>query len=290
MSVSQLRHYKLIEFEFGVISRALRAMFDRFFLDPGENKFIAKYQHRGIEEDRSLYLDEIGSVCSLSDKPYGVSLGFFDDKHQWNYFCLSSEQDFLTLYVSCAKAEATAKVFEILEGALRLSRIPGAPPEEEELERLEHRLTEFEQRFRVTDERLTCVLSYRFNERSKVYGLELTRFLELAGVEVISGAGYEPRRVADGFRTGLNQPLDFIVYLMINDAETVQVREDLGPALAKGYAVLLLVEAGIQVEQGMIGDLKHFEFQPGHVSDCFIGLLEELRSIRRERRSPKTNT
>lgn len=283
MSISQSRYYKWKTFELGAIGRAVREIINHFSLDVAEIKFTAKYDHDESTEERTLSIEDIGSICSFSGNPDGLCFGFNDEANRWNYFMIAASHDFLLFHVSSPVAETTAKMFDILQDKLGLSQVP-SPPDKSNL--IEQRLTELEQRFTVTNETLTCFLSYRFNERSKTYAMEITRFLELAGVQVVSGAGYEPRRVTDKVRTRLDQPLDFLVYLLSSEGESMWTRDELSVALAKGYAVILIVEAGVKVEQGLLGDWEYLEFQAGHVSDSFIGILEALRFIRREKESP----
>lgn len=286
MAISQTRYYELKELPLGALARAIRGILDHFSIDATDIKFTANYGHGGTQEERSLTIEDIGAICAFSGNPDGLRFGFNDESQRWHFFSISEYHGLYFVHASAASAEATAKIFDIAQGILCLKQVPSPPTDEDErIDLIEQRLDEIEQRFTVTNDQLTCFLSYRFSDRSKLYALELTRFLELAGVNVVSGVGYEPRRVTDKVRARLNQPLDFLVYLMTPDGESMWTRDELAVALAKGHAVVLLVEAGAKVEQGLLGNWEYLEFQRDHISDSFVGILEALRFIRRERRS-----
>jgi hypothetical protein len=110
--------------------------------------------------------------------------------------------------------------------------------------------------------------------------LELTRFLELLGVNVVTGAGYEPRRVDQKVIARLEQPLDFLIYLITADGESIWTRDELAFSLAKGYALVLLVESGTKIEKGLLGDWEYLEFEGNHIGDSFMGILEALHIYR----------
>jgi hypothetical protein len=159
------------------------------------------------------------------------------------------------------------------------------PTKAYDFELIEQRLKMLENKIKLPENKLSCFLSYRFNKRSKAIALELTRFLELLGVNVISGAGYEPRRVNEKVTARLNQPLDFLIYLITEDGESTWTRDELAYALGKGYALIIVVESGIKIDQGLMGNWEYLEYDADHISDAFVGILEALRYIKREKRA-----
>ncbi|MCX6566898.1 MAG: hypothetical protein NTW38_10855 [Candidatus Aminicenantes bacterium] len=286
MTISLSRYYEFVTFEIGVIARSMKEVLGLFSLNPSELEFKAEYFHHGALEERLLSFADLGLVCSFEGSPADVRLGFFDGNKQWHHVIMGADQGLFSIRVSAPSPETSDKIYEILERGLSLTRVQKPPNIGEKISGIEIRLSELERQFFAAQNKLACFLSYRFSDKSKVYALELSRFLELAGVEVTSGAEYEPRRVSDKVRALLDKPMDFIVYLITSEGESMWTRDELGTAVAKGHTPVLLVEAGAKVESGILGDLEFLKFQPNHVSDCFIGIMEAIRFFRREKQSP----
>jgi len=135
----------------------------------------------------------------------------------------------------------------------------------------------------INKPKLRCFISYRFTDNSKYKVLELTRFLELIGIEVITGVGYEPRTVSEKVLSKLSNPLDFIIYLLTKDGESTWIRDEMAVAVGKGYSIIPLVEEGVTLEKGILGDLEYIPFD--HISDSYIGILEAINFIKEKRSS-----
>ena len=108
---------------------------------------------------------------------------------------------------------------------------------------------------------------------------QITRFLELLDIEVISGASYEPRRVTEKVRSRLSSNIDFVVYLVTKDGETAWTRDELITGLGVDAHLVPIVESGAKMEIGILGDLEYIPFESGHISDAFVRLLEAVRFI-----------
>ena len=106
------------------------------------------------------------------------------------------------------------------------------------------------------------------------------RFLSLVGVEVTTGAGYEPQSVSDKVLSILGKPLDFVIYLQIaKEGESTWTRDEMAVSLGKGYRIVPLVERGSTLEKGILGDWEYIPFSTGHISDTFIPILEAIKYI-----------
>ena len=130
---------------------------------------------------------------------------------------------------------------------------------------------------------LSCFLSYRFNSRSKALALELSRFLSLLNVKVVSGMGYEPRRITEKVTERLKLGHDFLVYLITKDGESMWTRDELVMSFGSGVPVIILVEKSTIFEKGLLGDWEYVEFDGDHIGDTFISILEAIDFLREQK-------
>ena len=203
MSISQTRKYEQKRFELGELSQAIRRVLEPSSVDLEEMEFDVGYQDGETHEGRELSIEDISRIHSLSGpgNPHYLRFVWHDKKEQYCYVKITCYGTSLDICAGSPTGETTGNILSEFENSLDL--VPYSSPETEEdgggnwFQRLERRVTELERRLETTDDKLSCFLTYRFHKHSKVYALELTRFLQLIGVEVVSGAGYEPRRVSD---------------------------------------------------------------------------------------------
>lgn|GEM_PF-4038725 len=142
---------------------------------------------------------------------------------------------------------------------------------------------------RVVSRRLTCFLSFRFQGRSLEYGRRVKQFLELLGVRVVTGQGYEPKPINEKVRSRLSENLDVIVVVETKDGKSSWTRDEIARAQNPGIFLIPLVEEGAIFDAGIFGDHEYIPFVEGHVSDAFIGLIEGIRYIERVRISVTGN-
>src|ERR1017187_2158551 len=131
--------------------------------------------------------------------------------------------------------------------------------------------------------RTLLFLSYRFNELSRTAVDQLQRLFRALDVDIVTGEEYEPRSVSDKIRARLDLPLDGVVLLVVNE-ESFWTRDEIAFAHAKGIPVIPLVAKGTTFTAGVFGDLEMIYFEPGHIEQTFIGILEALRYIKLHRR------
>ena len=223
MSASLTRYYNNQSFEPGKIASAFRNVLSSFGLNESEISVTASYRipDEG-EESRKISWDEIGSICELSDRPKSLSTGFGESSN-FHFLILSKAGNFLTPNVRTPTAEIANKLCNDFAGELALIRANpriGEGDHTEEIGNLASHISELEDKFQAENRALYCFLSYRFNHRSKIYALELIKFLSLVGVEVTTGANYRPRRVSDKVLSHLDKPLDFVIYLIAKEGES----------------------------------------------------------------------
>lgn len=137
--------------------------------------------------------------------------------------------------------------------------------------------------------RTLLFLSYRFNESSRAAVDQLQRLFRALDVDIVTGEEYEPRSVSDKIRARLDLPLDGVVLLVMNE-ESLWTRDEIAIAHAKSIPVIPLVAKGASFTAGVFGDLEMIYFDPGHVEQTFIGILEALRYIKLHRRPQPPRT
>ena len=291
MGFTAYRYYKQCRFKTNQISTCFKKLISELKLGPEGFYITGEYRiDDNTKESKNLSISDIGTLCEIKDRPEGLSFHFSPHNEKYAHSDIVFFQAFrglLQLGQSLSGPKNSDVIFEIIEDSLQLVRTELSEHKEMEIIAIEERLRALEDHQNQDKQQLSCFLSYRFNSRSKALALELTRFLDLLGVKVITGAGYEPRRLDEKVITRLEQPLDFFIYLIIMDGESTWTRDELAYSLAKGYAVVLLVESGSQIEKGLLGDWEYIEFEGDHIGDSFIGILEALQYIKREKMAPK---
>lgn len=286
MKFQAYKYYKQKRFKPNQIAECFQKIISKLEL-PDDNTSISGTYDVGdnTNESRDISLNDLRTICEIKALPYSVAFSYPDPEEKYGKSNIIIFQVFrgeLQLGLHLSGPERSETLFKTFEEALDLEQI--SPPEysDEKITIIEERLNSIEERLEE-HKQLTCFLSYRFNSRSKAVALELMRFLELLEVHVVSGAGYEPRRVDEKVIARLEQPLDFLIYLITKDGESTWTRDELAYSLAKGYAVVLLVESGAEIGKGLLGNWEYLEFESDHISDTFVGILEAIRYIKQEK-------
>lgn len=126
---------------------------------------------------------------------------------------------------------------------------------------------------------LRCFLSYRFTEQGRQYATEVRHFLELVGVEVVTGERFEPRGVGEKIGELLSSGLHFGVLIVAEDAESIWTRDEVNRLWNDSKYVIVLVREGASFVQGLQGDLEWIPFAEGHIADAFSRMLEGIHFI-----------
>ena len=130
---------------------------------------------------------------------------------------------------------------------------------------------------------LRCFLSYRFGPKANAYADGLRHFLELVGVEVITGDRFEPRSVSDKINELLSGDLDFGILIIAEGGESMWTRDEVNALWNDGKYVIVLVVEGEAFTPGLQADLEWIAFPDGHISEAYVKLLEGIKFIRRKR-------
>ena len=198
--------------------------------------------------------------------------------------CLSIHvrQDHVLIYAEASSLSLATSLVDTAVSTLGLE--PHSPSDERILIASLERRLDAVQTLQEEDIRLRCFLPYRFTDADTRVAQEVERFLQLQGVEVLTGRSYEPRRVEDKVHSRLSSSLDFVVYLVTASGDSSWLRDEASDARAAGIPVIPLVEEGAKFEAGLFGNIEYIPFAPGHAGDVWISLVEALAFIRAGRR------
>ena len=279
------RMYIWRKFELGELSTVIRDVSKYFDVDPVNIDINAHYYTEEGNESKKLKINEIGGICELGKDPDSVVWGFHDKDHLWHSLSIKGSIDSLTVVLWMQTAEEAANIISLLEKKLNLEKFIEKELEEDKNEIIPsnypNNITkEKEQRYLDNNENLRCFISYRFNPKSKALVLELTRFLELLNVDVITGLGYEPRKVSEKVLSRLEN-IDFAIYLITDEGESTWIRDELAVSIGKGYNIIPLVENNAKMENGILGDWEYVPYETNHIGDTFISLIEAINFIRK---------
>ena len=128
--------------------------------------------------------------------------------------------------------------------------------------------------------KLRCFVSFRFDDHSKALAFELREFMELVGLEFVSGLGYEPRSISEKVLERLSGPLDLFIILFSESGDSSWLNQEIGVARARKLPILVLKEEGINVDSGMLGDTEYLVFPRGNISKSFVGVLQALSYLK----------
>ena len=123
-------------------------------------------------------------------------------------------------------------------------------------------------------------MAYRFNARVKFLAPELSRFLTLLDIKVVSGLGNERRRTAEKGSGRQKSGYDFFIYLITQDDEDTWTKDDLALAYGEGVPVIILMEKGSKTGKEILGGHEYIEFDPDHIGDTFIAILEAINFMK----------
>lgn len=244
----------------------------------------------------TMYLESGAGGAYLSLEERSDCIGVFasaSDGDRVQQIREAVESDFRLIECESSIARVLARLEEFGESINNRNDetkalLPNATPAEElgtlpvRLEALERAIAELREESSRRPHRLQCFLTYRFTPEAEPYAAKLQRFLTLLGVDVLTGAAYEPRGVSAKVRSRLSSKHDFIILLVTAGGETMWTRDEIAFATGRGIPVIPFVEHGAEFSPGLFGDLEYIPFTSGHVEDGFIRLLEGINYLRAE--------
>lgn len=302
MSFTTKRRYLSKTLRAGELSRAIRDTLASFMPGPQAPRLaITHFLRDGTDENPSATFLEVDRLCDLtsSDWELRAYTGTFEKSASITIRAGATTEIYAS---SDLGAELTHQIADKFSSALQLEPVPAREEEEEDeetemdpaaakaVEALSERLRLLEEKVQRQSQRLSCLLSYRFDETSESIAMKVQRFLELLDVNVVTASAYEPRSISAKVTSMLKEPLDFVVLIVAGKGESMWTRDEIRRASERGVFVVPLVEKGAEFVQGMFGDLETIPFDSGHIGDAFIRLLEAVKFVRTHSNETGTST
>jgi hypothetical protein len=153
-------------------------------------------------------------------------------------------------------------------------------------DRTETILEQFETSEGKPRKRLKCFVSFRFDDHSKALGFELREFLELIGVEFVSGLGYEPRAISEKVLDRLTGELDIFIVIHSSTGDSAWLNQEIGIAKGRKLPILILREETSETDLGMLEGAEYLLFPDNNISKAFVGILQALNFIKKESGRP----
>lgn len=285
MSFNINRFYEAKIFEIGQIADAIKHSLSNISIDPMEISYsiYSDFSKNG-EERHSVSYNELLKICSFDPQNRSIYFSFKDDTPHPNIIGFGIYKGFLQLSISVNKMEIGKVFIEVFEQDLSLIIVDEKLLEDrnlgKEFDELSNRLSIIEETLLRKPDKLRCFISYRFNEEAQNIIIDLKSFLELIGVEVITGYEYEPRKISDKVSDKLDDSIDLVVYLITKEGESFWTRDEIASGYGKKCYTIPILEKGMAFENGIFGNLEYIEFESGHIGDSFIRLLQGIRFIR----------
>ena len=300
MSLTKKFAFKPKTFGVGELRRGLESLRDTILLGSVLQVSIFRTLEDGTRHSESnLEVSALDVVCDLSGESsykvgigqkaetlglYPVHLSLWISPEPDGFFEIRAECE-LPEILNALQSELAKKL--VLDGApLYADRLEAARvnskiiPLPKQIAELNNRILILEQA-QTTTRSLTCFLSYQFKDSSEEYGQRVKEFLELLNVQVITGKGYEPRPVNEKVKGRLAEKLDFVVVIEALSGKSSWTRDEIARAQSPDIFLIPLVEKGATFDKGIFGEHEYINFEPGHIGDAFIGLLEGVYYIRR---------
>lgn len=288
MQTSRYKICKNVSFNPGDLKRAFMSIIKELGISEAAASVSAEFRYGNDGNVRKdITMTELELVTDFSTNTNTVSLSFPSDGNSVydkdNHVIISSFQTGTLLNISSKSTSTLECVFSILDEKLNLVEMPKPVFKPNKDAALESRVEILEAKIQELSRQLSCFLSYRFNAKGKVIALELSRFLSLLDIKVVSGMGYEPRRITEKVTERLKLGHDFLIYLITKDGESMWTRDELVVSFGSGVPVIILVEKGTSFEKGLLGDWEYVEFDADHIGDTFISILEAIDFLKEQK-------
>ena len=244
-----------------------------------------------------LEIDPVDALKELGPNDLPITINFFRNGSSISV----SFSIFWTIFeVNIEGVENTKsdELYKLIEDSLRLTE----PTEEDyrgrasipfindllwkvhdKVETIEKRFEELEMQ---PKSKMRCFVSFRFDDHSKALAFEVREFLELIGIDFISGLGYEPRSISEKVVERLTDPLDLFIVIQSSSGDSVWLNQEIGVARGRNLPILVLKEEGADVDLGLLGDTEYLSFPENNISKAFVGILQAISYL--GERSKKT--
>jgi len=207
---------------------------------------------------------------TLDDPPIALDAEvecFFKAKHLRDYSdappALSFRYDGETIKISMARNTVAVikELFGAFEETFSLTTVTPPVPEEQQVVRPR-----------------TAFVAHSFDDRGKSYAYEVIKLLSMLDFQVTTGEGYSPEGVSKKVKRRLLAQEVVIAVLSRKDDSTWLTQETAGAAFTD-KPLILMIEEGVTLKPGVLGDLEYIRFSEGQISMAFVPLLEGLQEL-----------
>jgi hypothetical protein len=285
MQVNRHKVYENKKFRPRDISSALISIMDELGIPEDAIELSGTFKARNGEmESKRIDLSYLAAIRDFEGQTSAISLFYPTDlikgHSKDNSISFSNSEGGILLNVCTTNFPSIQSIMDKLEDQLKLIERPEKPQRKSGIAPFEGKAETREITSPEISKSASCFLSYRFNARVKFLAPELSRFLTLLDIKVVSGVGYERRRVARKVSGRQKSGYDFFIYLITQDDEGTWIKDELALANGEGAPVIILVEKGSKTGKEILGGHEYIEFDGDHIGDTFIAILEAINFMK----------
>ena len=291
MQVNRHKVFENKKFRPKDISGALISIMDELGVPEDAIDISGTFKARGGEiERKKIALSDLAAIRDFEGQTTAIVVAYptdlikGDSKDNSITFC--NYEGGILVNVCTNNFPSIQNIMEKSKGQLKLIEMPEKPQRRHDDDLLEGKAeTKESTNIRTSasseiSKSATCFLSYRFNARVKFLAPELSRFLTLLDIKVVSGRGYEQRRTEGKASGSPKSGYDFFIYLVTADDEGTWTKDELAAAYGEGVPVIMLVEKGSKTGKEILGGREYIEFDADHIGDTFIAILEAINFMK----------
>ena len=240
------------------------------------------------EREDNISLNDLRNTVDITSE-FNTLIVYFQGDSRDIALSLGGRGDYISVSLSAESPESLYMVINKVKLLIGTTEVETTykkdilfqgPTIQEQIDELHSIIEEIRAIITKPGKMLRCFLSYRFDSNSEAMILRLQRFLTLLGVEVVSGASYEPRKISDKVMERISKSIDFIILIVAESGESAWTRDEISFANSRAIPIVPVVEQNAKFESGMFGDLEFLPYTSGHIGDVFIGLLEAINYIK----------
>jgi hypothetical protein len=288
MQVKRNKVYENKKFRPKDISGALISIMDELGIPEDAIEISGTFRARnGGLENKEITLSDLAAIRDFEGQTSAISLAYPTDlikgRLKDNSISFCSHEGGLLLKVCANNFPSIQSIMDKLQDQLKLIEMPEKPQSKTGLAPFEGKQGTRETTNPEISKSPSCFLSYRFNSRIKFMAPELSRFLTLLDIKVVSGPGYEQRRAAGKASGYPKSGYDFFIYLITQDDEGAWIKEELTLAHGEKVPIIILVEKGSKTGKEILGGNEYIEFDGDHIGDIFIAILEAINFMKEQK-------
>lgn len=295
MQVNRHKVFENKKFRPKDISGALISIMDELGVPDDAIEISGTFKTKsGETEIKKIALSDLAAIRDFEGQTTAVVVSYPTDLIKGNSkdnaitFC--NYEGGILINVCTNNFPSIQSIMEKLEGQLKLIEMPEKPQRRRSDELLEEK-AETKESTNISSgaspeiaKSVSCFLFYRFNARVKYLAPELSRFLTLLDIKVLSGMGSDQRREAGKASGQPKSGYDFFIYLITADDEGTWTKDELAAAYGEGVPVIMLVEKGSKTGKEILSGREYIEFDADHIGDTFIAILEAINFMRDQKK------